>query len=251
MSAKLQAGAFFDIDGTLLPWPSLEWRFIAYLASRDILGPAAAARSVGIAIDNASSGLPLATGNRMYLSGLSTSLVDDWLADLSRPLPILVDGLRRLEWHASQGHRIVLISGTLAPLARAFALRIGSAEEICATELDTVSGADATSVGFGDDFWTGRLASEWPNGKTKAHIVRRIADGHHLDLARSFAYGDSASDAAMLASVRYPRAVNPSLALRRIAADHRWIIEYWKLRAASSAANFADRSTIARAGEQR
>ncbi len=251
MSAELRAGAFFDIDATLLAWPSLEWRFIAYLASREILSPAVAARSVGIAIDNASAGLPLATGNRMYLSGLSTSLVDDWLADLSRPLPILVDGLRRLEWHAAQGHRIALISGTLAPLARAFAQHIGLVPEIYATELDTVSGADGKDRGFGVDLWTGRLAGEWPNGKAKAHIVRRIAAKHHVDLARSFAYGDSASDAAMLASVRYPRAINPSFALRRIAADRRWIIEYWKLRAASSAANFDDCTSVERAGEQR
>jgi HAD superfamily phosphoserine phosphatase-like hydrolase len=251
MSAESRAGAFFDIDGTLLPWPSLEWRFIGYLASRDILGPAAAARSIGIAFENLAAGAPLATGNRIYLAGLSTSLADDWLADLSQPLPILADGLRRLEWHASQGHRIALISGTLAPLARAFAERIGLELEIHATELETVSDATGERRGFAVNLWTGRLASDWPNGQTKAHIVRRIAAEHHLDLARSFAYGDSASDAAMLASAGFPRAVNPSLCLRRVAADRRWIIEYWKSRATPRPANIARYASVARIGGQR
>ncbi len=251
MSTESQVGAFFDIDGTLLAWPSLEWRFIAYLASRDILGPAAAARSCGIAFDNLIAGAPFATGNRIYLAGLSTSLVNDWLADSSQPLPILADGLRRLEWHTSKGHRIALISGTLAPLARAFAQRIGLVLEIHATELETVSGATGECRRFAADLWTGRLATDWPNGQTKAHIVRRIAAEHYLDLARSFAYGDSASDAAMLASVGFSRAVNPSLYLRRIAAERRWIIEYWKSRAASRPANFTDCSAVARAGDHR
>jgi FMN phosphatase YigB (HAD superfamily) len=31
-------GAFFDIDGTLVPSGSLEWRFVFYLLSRDKIG---------------------------------------------------------------------------------------------------------------------------------------------------------------------------------------------------------------------
>jgi len=244
MSAEPRIGAFFDIDGTLLAWPSLEWRFVAYLASRHILGPAAAAHGIGVALGmllgNLAGGVPLESGNRLYLSGLSTSLVDDWLPDLSRPLPVFDDGLRRLEWHASQGHRIALISGTLAPLARAFARQIGLAAEIYATELDLASIGGGKEHGIAVDFWTGHLASEWPNAQTKAHIVGRLAAKHHLDLAHSFAYGNSATDAAMLESVGNPRAVNPSFRLRRIAASHHWMIEYWKLRAASRCpANFA------------
>jgi phosphoserine phosphatase len=260
MSAEPRIGAFFDIDGTLLPWPSLEWRFIAYLASHDILGLATAAHSMsialGVVLSNVAVGVSLESGNRMYLSGLSTSLVDDWLPDLSRPLPVFVDGLRRLKWHASQAHRIVLISGTLAPLARAFAQQIGLAAEIYATELDTVSSAAAEDREVAVDFWTGHLASEWPNAHTKAHIVRRVAAEHDLDLAHCFAYGNSATDAAMLGSVGNPRAVNPSFRLRRIAAGHHWMIEYWKLRAAwRRPANFARCSPtdpiVARIGDHR
>jgi CDP-diacylglycerol--glycerol-3-phosphate 3-phosphatidyltransferase len=188
--------------------------------------------------------------------GLSTSLVDGWLPDLSRPLPVFDDGLRRLKWHALQGHRIVLISGTLAPLARAFARQIGLAAEIYATELDLVPSGGGEEHGIAVDFWTGHLASAWPNAQTKAHIVRRVAVEHHLDLAHSFAYGNSSADAAMLESVGNPRAVNPSFRLRRIAAGHHWAIEYWKLRAASRRpANFARCSPtdpiVARTGDRR
>ena len=37
-------GAFFDLDGTLLAAPSLEWSFVTYLASRDEIGVANVAR---------------------------------------------------------------------------------------------------------------------------------------------------------------------------------------------------------------
>ena len=35
MNATQKIGAFFDLDGTLLAPPSLEWRFIGYLMERD------------------------------------------------------------------------------------------------------------------------------------------------------------------------------------------------------------------------
>jgi hypothetical protein len=35
MNSPQNVGAFFDLDGTLLPPPSLEWRFIGYLLERD------------------------------------------------------------------------------------------------------------------------------------------------------------------------------------------------------------------------
>jgi hypothetical protein len=35
MNAARKIGAFFDLDGTLLAAPSLEWRFIGYLLERD------------------------------------------------------------------------------------------------------------------------------------------------------------------------------------------------------------------------
>ncbi|MGA6961913.1 MAG: hypothetical protein WBY38_21055, partial [Candidatus Acidiferrales bacterium] len=39
--------AFFDLDGTLLPPPSLEWRFIGYLLERDEIASAHVARWLG------------------------------------------------------------------------------------------------------------------------------------------------------------------------------------------------------------
>ena len=248
MSRGSQVGAFFDIDGTLLPCPSLEWRFIAYLASRDILGPAAMFRGTGIALRNLLAGKPLADRSRVYLSGLATSLVDEWLADLTAPLPAFDDGLRRLEWHAAQGHGIALVSGTLAPLARAFAQQIRLSVDIHATELEVTSAAspDASQPGFAR--WTGRLAGERPNAAAKAQIVESIAATHELDLLHSFAYGNSAADAAMLACVGFARAVNPSPGLRRIAAERRWIVEYWKSRRVSRSFPLAVYSRASRGG---
>jgi phosphoserine phosphatase len=231
MTADSQIGAFFDLDDTLMPWPSLEWRFVMYLASRDILGPRSAVRQLAAIIENAIGGYPLARNSRAYLDGVLPSVVDDWLADRPESFPIFEDGLRRLEWHACQGHHIAIISGTLAPLAQAFARQLGMPLEVHATELTTARGVSNRSARLEAVRWTGQQASEWPNGITKARIVQQIAAARQLELARSFAYGNSAADAEMLAATGLPRAVNPSPRLRRIAGQRRWIVESWRSRA--------------------
>ncbi|HXW18616.1 MAG TPA: HAD-IB family phosphatase [Candidatus Acidoferrales bacterium] len=231
MTADSQIGAFFDLDGTLMPWPSLEWRFVTYLGSRDVLGPRAAMRQLAAVIENAIGGYPLARNGWAYLDGVLPSLVNDWLADKLEPFPIFEDGLRRLEWHACQGHHVAIISGTLAPLARAFARQLGISLEVHATELSTARDISTRRARPEAGRWTGQQASEWPNGMTKAQIVQRIASAQHLELARSFAYGNSAADAEMLAATGLPRAVNPSPGLRRIAGQRRWVVESWRSRA--------------------
>ncbi len=78
----------------------------------------------------------------------------------------------------------------------------------------------------------GRLAGEWLNGAAKARALHSLAARCELDLSRSFAYGDSAGDIAMLAAVGNPRAVNPAFSLRRIARARGWPVERWNQRTA-------------------
>jgi hypothetical protein len=54
--------------------------------------------------------------------------------------------------------------------------------------------------------------------------MRQLAEAHDVDLARSFAYSDSATDLPMLEAVGHPVAVNPDRTLRRIAAARDWEI---------------------------
>jgi len=79
--------------------------------------------------------------------------------------------------------------------------------EVCATELDSSRGR-----------WTGEVRGEAICGAGKACAIRRLAAERGLDLARSFAYGDSYADRWMLASVGNPAAVQtPERGSRRLA----------------------------------
>ncbi|MGH9758839.1 MAG: HAD family hydrolase, partial [Candidatus Acidiferrales bacterium] len=238
--------AFFDLDGTLLPAPSLEWRFASYLDQSGLLNlPGWIAHAVKNVL-----GDPLGTifRNKSYLAGLPEMLAADWVRShgrgLSHPasspqayatregLPFFTPALRRLAWHASEGHCIFLISGTLAPLARVVAQDLsrrlncavpagdGSAAqpiiEVCATELELRSGR-----------WTGLLAGPHVTGEAKAQSIQQAAARDGIVLGESYAYGNSFADIAMLESAGHPMAVNPSLPLARLARSRGWEISRW------------------------
>jgi phosphoserine phosphatase len=62
--------------------------------------------------------------------------------------------------------------------------------------------------------------------------VRDRARALGVDLAASYAYGDSLSDLPMLEEVGTPVAVNPDSALRALARKRGWAIEDWPAEAA-------------------
>ena len=135
------------------------------------------------------------------------------------------EAIERVAWHAECGHMIVIVSGTLEPLAER-AARVLEAElgargrmgkvRVCATRLEEKH-----------ERWTGRIAGEAMFGEAKARAVRRIAAEADLDLERCFAYGDSASDWWMLDAVGRPATVNPSKDLAQIASRNRWPVLRW------------------------
>ena len=141
------------------------------------------------------------------------------------PVPPCPEAMERLAWHAERGHLIVIVSGTLEPLAvrAAWALEAELRERgletkirVCATRLEEKSGK-----------WTGRILGEAMFGEAKARAVRRIASELDLDLQRCFAYGDSSSDKWMLETVGRPAAVNPPNDLTRIARRNDWVVLRW------------------------
>src|SRR5271155_2109317 len=118
-------GAFFDIDGTLLAAPSLEWRFVAYLLERNEISSEQVGRWLAHFAGTFWRNLHGAIeGNKRYLSGISEALVNDWEKSLAPgscrgdSLPFFEEALQRIAWHSAQGHRVFLVSGALAPLAR-------------------------------------------------------------------------------------------------------------------------------------
>jgi HAD superfamily hydrolase (TIGR01490 family) len=214
-----RVGAFFDIDGTLLAAPSLEWRFVSWLAARDLLnGWQVAGWAAGVLPALLCRERAPWRKNKTHLAGLPSRLIANWEASLDREaLAPLACGAARLGWHLEQGHRVFLVSGTLAPLARVFAVRLGGAIEMRATELE-----------FVDGICTGFIKGTHVSGAEKARVVLELAERCGLRLADSYAYGNHLDDdVAMLEAVGHGVAVNPGRRLKRIAEPRGWGVEDW------------------------
>lgn len=224
MTAPEKIGAFFDLDGTLVAPPSLEWRFIGYLVARDELGTPDIARWLAHFAKNILPDPRGATlGNKRYLAGLRESLAADWERSLPAGSPQLYPAaIKRMAWHSNQGHRVFLVSGTLECLARAVARRLPGPVEVCATQLE-ISG----------DRWTGRIAGLHMSGEEKARAVGTLAARFGLSLWDSYAYGNSTSDLPMLDTVGRRVAVNPPARLLRIARSEGWPACDWRGSAAT------------------
>jgi HAD superfamily hydrolase (TIGR01490 family) len=220
----MSIAAFFDIDGTLLPPPSLERQFRRYLRWRGELSAGGQLRWLGRLL-SAVWWNPIAAthGNKFHYAGVRLATMQNWLDFLGRhPLPFHSEALDRMAWHAALGHRIVLVSGTIQPLARFVAgslrARLGAAvqTEVLATGLEVRSGR-----------FTGHLAGTSMCGAEKARVIQVSAIAWRLNLDASFAYGDSFLDRWMLSCVGHPVAVNPSLLLASVARRRGWPILRW------------------------
>jgi HAD superfamily hydrolase (TIGR01490 family) len=94
-----------------------------------------------------------------------------------------------------------------------------------------MDGAIGTAYEVGEDgLFTGELAGTFMYGNGKVEAMRRFAAEHEIDLGRSYAYSDSASDLPMLRAVGHPVAVNPDEELGRIARESGWrVMRFEKL----------------------
>jgi len=245
--------AFFDLDGTLLPLPSLERRFAAALRSRRAIPPGNYVRWLAQAIRLAPQGASAVThANKMYLHDISVrrqALLDGTPARVNcagaaslrakrDQLPVFFpDAFDRIVWHIECGHAIVLITGTLAPLASEAALILTL--RLAARGITTSIAVCATQLEQANDRWTGGIKGEAIFGAAKARAAQRIATQKDFDLARCYAYGDSANDRWMLGAVGRPAAVNPSRELERIARLRNWPILRWEKKAAPHAGHCA------------
>lgn len=120
-----------------------------------------------------------------------------------------------LEEFQNEGGRVYLISSTYDFFVAPYAKHL-KADGYYGVQLETV-----------DDICTGNLIGRIPHQENKAKIVEEIAKRDQIDLARSYAFGDSINDAAMLAKVGHPRAVNPGRKLKKLASARDWTILTW------------------------
>jgi len=229
--------AFFDLDGTLIAEPSVERRFFADLRQRRAIRMGNYFLWVARAVWLAPQGLDVMRhANKMYLRGLCANNVDREVDTGQRPRPstgqaemavprFFPGGVDQVAWHARQGHAIVLVSGTLAPLAQEMALAL--TVRLMVRGIATSVGVCATRLEETDGRWTGRIVGEAMFGEAKGRAVRRLAKEEGFALARCYAYGDSISDRPMLEAVGRPCVVNPLEEMKQLARRRDWAVLAW------------------------
>jgi HAD superfamily hydrolase (TIGR01490 family) len=212
--------AFLDIDGTLLSKPSLERRLFRQLCwQRKIPGRNYFTWFVRLFALGVKDLRTAAQRNKSYLRGIAADEIWTGAANgrrfsfVPRLFPAAV---QRIWWHAMRGDRIVLVSGTLEPLAEA--VKFALERELLCRGIDARVTVFATKMEIHDGRFTGSVTGEPIFGEAKARAIRRFAARYGVTLAHCSAYGDSSQDSAMLAAVGHPYAVNPTRRLRRIAA---------------------------------
>jgi HAD superfamily hydrolase (TIGR01490 family) len=248
-----KVAAFFDLDGTLLPLPSMEKRFFAMLRYRRRIGIRNYLLWLREAARLAPRGLnQILHANKMYLRGVRVNeagggtdipvgrlpeegteqrrqVARERTKETSRqagmPVPLYPEAIERVAWHVERGHLIFIVSGTLEPLTKRVVRALE--HELCSRGQACGIRVCATRLEEKKERWTGRIVGEAMFGEAKAHAIRQIAADADLDLRRCFAYGDSSADRWMLAIVGKPAAVNPSNDLARIARRNDWAVLRW------------------------
>jgi HAD superfamily hydrolase (TIGR01490 family) len=218
MAAEGSPAAFFDLDRTLMEGSSaFQFGRAAYkaglLSRRQLVADGWANLMFRLrgASDESSHELRLR---------ISTSLEGTRVRDVERlgvdvlagVLPRIYPQVLELAYrHQDEGRRVYIVTAASQELASMLAGVL---------TFDGAIGSQFSEVI--DGVYTGRPAEPFVYGADKALAIKRIAERDGLDLERSYAYSDSASDLPMLRLVGHPVAVNPDSALASAAREERW-----------------------------
>jgi HAD superfamily hydrolase (TIGR01490 family) len=216
-----RAGAFFDVDNTLMRGASI-YHFARGLAARKMFGPGDLVKmAMGQLMfrlrgaENADhidaareAALAFVAGHEVAdITALGEEIYDDTMADR------IWEGSRELtQAHLDAGQRVWLVTATPVELADILARRLG------------LTGALGTVAETADGKYTGRLVGGLLHGEAKAEAILALAEREDLDLSACSAYTDSANDIPMLNLVGHPNVVNPDPKLRDLAREHGWPI---------------------------
>lgn len=132
---------------------------------------------------------------------------------------LLRSAAKAMAEHRSAGRRLVMATTSPQVFVKPFADRVGF-DDVIATQW-------AREERDGIEVFTGRMTGDFVWGRSKADAVGIWADEHGIDLSQSWAYSDSYFDAALLAMVGHPVAVNPDVQLRITATLRGWPVTHF------------------------
>nr|WP_274992055.1 HAD-IB family hydrolase [Promicromonospora iranensis] len=212
-----RTAAFFDLDKTIIATSSsaaFSKPFLAggLLSHADVLRSAYA--HFVFMIGNADA--DQTERMRAHLSSLVTGwdvakvrqIVTETVHEFIDPY-VYAEAVQLIADHHAAGRDVVVVSASAAVLVEPIAAALG-ADHVLSTQMSVADGRFTGEIDF------------YNYGDNKAVGVRRLAAREEYDLAGSFAYSDSITDAPMLAAVGHAYVVNPDRVLRRRAAESGW-----------------------------
>lgn len=191
--------AAFDVDKTLtirdcvVPffWRLVTWRAAPRLARWSL--------PVGWAVIRRDRDRVKELATRIVMTGLERRTIEDIGAAHAATIStswLRPDTVGRLQWHRTQGHRVVLVSASFAVYLHHLARHLDCSEVLaCEIEFDD------------SDRCTGRLVAGNCRGAEKERRLRQWMESSGLGSASVYAYGDSHGDAHLLAMAAWPTLV--------------------------------------------
>jgi len=217
--SDLRSAAFFDLDKTIIA-KSSALAFSRPFYEGGLLSRRAVLRSAYAQFLFAIGGADHDQLEKMraYLTQMVTGwdasvvrqVVSETLHEIIDPL-VYDEAVDLIEQHHAAGRDVVIVSASGAEMVEPIGRLLG-ADHVVASELVVENGKYSGAV------------AHYVYGPNKAKAMRRIAEERGYDLATSYAYSDSETDAPMLEVVGHPFAVNPDRGLRRIAEERGWPI---------------------------
>lgn len=222
-AAPARVAAFFDLDKTIIATSS------AYAFGKEFMhnGLISPTEALQISLTKATYMVVGQTSAQMdssrdqlaaMVAGWSVAEVDAIVRDTMHSVvtpAIYAEARELIDAHRAAGHDVVIISASAATLVQPIAEELG-VEFVVATELEELDGR-----------FTGEIL-HYNKGEAKARAIANIAAEHGVDLGRSFAYSDSATDIPMLEMVGNPVAVNPDRAMKKKALEEGWDIRSFR-----------------------
>lgn len=212
--------ALFDVDNTLLPGEASEVGFFRFLWRRGLVGWGELTRSAAWLVGHMPPfSLHSLRERKVYLAGKCSADIESYAREFCRSEMIgklSLQGRAKLDMHRQAGHQLILVSGApdflIGPLAQFL-------------DVPTVFAARPEQR---QAVYTGALIPPLPYGRGKRELVLAHAQELDLNLAGSYAYGDSPGDYDILELVGYPLVVNPIRGMARVARERGWSVATWK-----------------------
>ncbi len=137
------------------------------------------------------------------------NLVRRTLTDVIDPI-VYEEALDLIREHRDAGRLVYIVSASPEEIVKPLAAYLGADGAVASSARLDASGR-----------YTGEV-DVYAYGPFKADAIRALAERESIDLGRSYAYSDSATDEPMLRAVGHPFAVNPDRELSRIAKAESW-----------------------------